>query len=488
MAMAPNPLYYDPSIGAAASNIAAAIFGNPDKAAQYDALQSRSDYDAQKTADLAHAATARNALQQAILGFQPGDPNSARAIAANQAGAGTLSELNNALLGLTANTGGTDAQNVAALVGAGKTLGKDDAVSLPGQEAIRSGNFGQETAIKNSELANALLMGDRRNATDLSLEGIRQAGDDRRMHVETSPGSVTTLPENSPLGVTTIHGPATPDTVKGGILANYDGAGGFADPNEPLVPFSPLAIAMGATGQEPSGKAEGKNWAAPGTNGNTGAHGVTYDGHTNSDGTPLPQGWQYSTEVNQGGTKLKVIPSGAVQSMLGNKQTIDNIDKTIVEMAAHPGSTGWKGFASSIPVVGNNALNALDPTGVNGRANIANIGSLIIHDRSGAAVTISETPRLVPFIPLVTDSESVVKTKMQRLRAEILSMLTDQNTSYSEDGGYIQNPAIGSFLQGQQNPADPAPVDTGMPKSGEVVFQNGHHYLIQPDGSGVPQD
>lgn len=260
MATAPNPYYYDPSIGAAASNIAAAIFGNPDKAAQQEYTDGRTAYTAQQTADLAHKATKRNALEAAMLGFDPTKPRNAdaiRAIASDMAGTGDIGDLNKALLGLTANLGGTDDQKVNALVGNGVMLGKDDAVSLPGQEAIRTGNFGQETAIKNSELANALLQNQNTNATSrlnnaddntraLAERELQEAGLDRRMTVNTGAGTTTSLPANSPIGQTTIQGVPTETTAKGGIITDMAN-GNKPSPLAQALLFDPVQTAAGGT-------------------------------------------------------------------------------------------------------------------------------------------------------------------------------------------------------------------------------------------------
>jgi hypothetical protein len=61
------------------------------------------------------------------------------------------------------------------------------------------------------------------------------------------------------------------------------------------------------------------------------------------------------------------------------------------------------------------ALNRMDPKGVAARAAITNLGSAILHDRSGAAVTAAEFPRLQPFIPSMEDSYDTARTKLRAL-------------------------------------------------------------------------
>ena len=62
------------------------------------------------------------------------------------------------------------------------------------------------------------------------------------------------------------------------------------------------------------------------------------------------------------------------------------------------------------------------PEAIDARAAVSNIGSLKLHDRSGAAVTISEFPRLAPFIPKVSDSPVAAARKLENLKAEYQRM------------------------------------------------------------------
>jgi len=76
----------------------------------------------------------------------------------------------------------------------------------------------------------------------------------------------------------------------------------------------------------------------------------------------------------------------------------------------------------------------LDPNGVQQRAMLANIGSQFIHDRSGAAVTISEMPRLKPFIASAGDEPGAIGNKLDSMLLNLqededalLDMYTDEN-------------------------------------------------------------
>lgn len=58
----------------------------------------------------------------------------------------------------------------------------------------------------------------------------------------------------------------------------------------------------------------------------------------------------------------------------------------------------------------------------------------MIHDRSGAAVTISEFPRLRPFIPNSKDSPAKAAAKLEELEREIRSITDDMATYYTAQG------------------------------------------------------
>ena len=103
------------------------------------------------------------------------------------------------------------------------------------------------------------------------------------------------------------------------------------------------------------------------------------------------------------------------------RMIIDAQGKQIKELEAHPDAVG---LLRGIPMVGDRLDPRADPEGVGARASIANIGSLKIHDRSGAAVSVHEFPRLAPFLPSVSDPPAAIRTKLQKLR-EAIQVETD---------------------------------------------------------------
>ncbi|MBF9641260.1 hypothetical protein IAI27_11285, partial [Streptococcus pseudopneumoniae] len=71
---------------------------------------------------------------------------------------------------------------------------------------------------------------------------------------------------------------------------------------------------------------------------------------------------------------------------LGALRQVDNAldligGEKVGELQGDKNATGFKGYLPDV------ALNRMDPEGTSTRAIIADIGSLKIHDRSGAAVT-----------------------------------------------------------------------------------------------------
>ena len=130
--------------------------------------------------------------------------------------------------------------------------------------------------------------------------------------------------------------------------------------------------------------------------------------------------------------EVKVVPGGPKKALdnkdvaeigthLGSLQKFDDINK---QLDAHPDIKtgnkveGW--VAGMSPEAGAALLNRYDPKGLEARANIANVGSMIIKDRSGAAVAIHEMKRLAPFIPdPYKDNPAEVKAKLAELRKQI---------------------------------------------------------------------
>jgi hypothetical protein len=105
---------------------------------------------------------------------------------------------------------------------------------------------------------------------------------------------------------------------------------------------------------------------------------------------------------------------------------LDKIQRARDAVKARPESVGLKRGVALLPGMGKlgSVVNQnLDPEGVDARRLIADVGSMEIKDRSGAAVTVSEFPRLAPFIPMEYDSPDKVLGDLENLERELRVVL-----------------------------------------------------------------
>lgn len=127
---------------------------------------------------------------------------------------------------------------------------------------------------------------------------------------------------------------------------------------------------------------------------------------------------------------LRPIPGSAATGIIANRASLGQIDRAIQAVEENPDAFGLSNY------MGDAIKQRTDPKGVDPRAKVADIGSLKIHDRSGAAVTASETPRLKPFIPGVTDDAKAIITKLKNLRANMEAQIEETEQFYSPESGY----------------------------------------------------
>jgi hypothetical protein len=138
--------------------------------------------------------------------------------------------------------------------------------------------------------------------------------------------------------------------------------------------------------------------------------------------------------------RAKEIPATAQTAMLGNVAAIRKLSGTLDLLRKNPDATGYgPGLLNMLP---GQTVNRVMPGGAEARAGLADIGSMIIHDRSGAAVTVGEMEKLKPFIPTVYDDPASAQMKIQRLQTEIEDMLRDYSQTYSGDQNYKENPVV----------------------------------------------
>ena len=159
------------------------------------------------------------------------------------------------------------------------------------------------------------------------------------------------------------------------------------------------------------------------------------------------------------GPSLKAMPGSAAKGHLENLTNLRRAEtalslvngEAVGNAKGDKNATGWKGLMP------NSILNRVDPKGVDARAAIADLGSLVIHERSGAAVTASEFPRLAPFIPTAYDDPETVKKKLA-LFVQNYRAIIDDTTDFYEQSGYTV-PGVGGR---SHQPGAPAPDPLGL--------------------------
>lgn len=136
----------------------------------------------------------------------------------------------------------------------------------------------------------------------------------------------------------------------------------------------------------------------------------------------------------------KEIPANVNKSIIDNQQSLNKIDRAIEAVTADPKALGLQYAIPGAETVGQ----YLDSSGVPTRAAVADIGSLVLHDRSGAAVTVSEFPRLKPFIPTASDSPKAAVEKLKQLRKAMADEADLLAQTYSKEQGYKESPVLKS--------------------------------------------
>jgi hypothetical protein len=156
----------------------------------------------------------------------------------------------------------------------------------------------------------------------------------------------------------------------------------------------------------------------------------------------------------------KALPQHAIDVQVKNRASIANIVSTLQDVATNPDAFGYQNMLPEA------ITQHLDPRGVTARANVANIGSLKLHDRSGANVTVGEVPRLRPFIPNITyDDAATIAKKLQGLQREIVIYQAEQDKAFAAQGYNIGSPAAA----GTPPPAEPSLYKHPKTKGGDTA-------------------
>jgi len=159
------------------------------------------------------------------------------------------------------------------------------------------------------------------------------------------------------------------------------------------------------------------------------------------------------------GRPLKEIPPTVNKAIIENDISLNKANRALALLQGKDVTTPkgdvikgsadatgfWKGLTPQV------ILNNWDPGGVSTRAFVADIGSLKVHDRSGAAVTASETPRLKPFIPSIYDSPENAATKLINFKAEYEDIQRGLTETYSREQGYRPSPVLSGKSSGGGN-------------------------------------
>jgi hypothetical protein len=128
--------------------------------------------------------------------------------------------------------------------------------------------------------------------------------------------------------------------------------------------------------------------------------------------------------------KGQQIPTAVTEEFVQSQSNIKSIDKTIKLLDDNPGAVG--------PITGRVPSIVRDPfadqRNVETRAAVAQIGSMLIKNISGATVPLGEVDRLRPFIPFASDDPETVKTKLRNLKNEIINIEEERKKQYTAQG------------------------------------------------------
>jgi hypothetical protein len=136
----------------------------------------------------------------------------------------------------------------------------------------------------------------------------------------------------------------------------------------------------------------------------------------------------------------KEIPATMSKAIIENQQSIAKIRRAMAQIDKNPDALGTRHMIPGMETLSQYT----DPEGVEARAGVADIGSFVLHDRSGAAVTASETPRLKPFIPSASDKPEVAKKKLARFLEIYEEEAGLLGQTYGRSQGYRESPVLES--------------------------------------------
>lgn len=155
-----------------------------------------------------------------------------------------------------------------------------------------------------------------------------------------------------------------------------------------------------------------------------------------------------------GDVEGKRLSISAVNNITANSAMLGRIRNAGETARKNPEATGpMKGLAHDwLPDA---VLQWFDSDGTVSRAKIAELGSQVIHDRSGAAVTASEFPRLKPFIPQIGDTPDTVQKKLQQFYAIVQEEYLLYLESLKESGYFVPESLVARGMKPFDDPPPP---------------------------------
>jgi hypothetical protein len=174
--------------------------------------------------------------------------------------------------------------------------------------------------------------------------------------------------------------------------------------------------------------------------------------------------------------KPKDIPATVQAGMLENVNGLRKVEDALAALSAEPDATGLTIGALS-KVMPDSLLNMAFPGGTDARAKIADIGSLRLHERSGANITASESPRLIPFIPTASDDAKTVRIKLENFAKIYREELNALGSVYSPETGYQRNPVVEQTLKTGRAFRAQAPISGQDPNNPANTGQGGAAHL-----------
>lgn len=199
------------------------------------------------------------------------------------------------------------------------------------------------------------------------------------------------------------------------------------------------------------------------------------------------------TGPNATGNPGKTLPFAVVQDLAGNERQLGTVNEALRLLNANPDAVGgpknW--------MLPRGVTNFFDREGAKVRNPISDIGSLIIKDRSGAAVTEHEMRRL-NFIPNEDDPPEVTRDKLTRL-AQYIATKNQQIRDYYAAQGYgtPDTPATDAGVGGGDDvdtvaaqvwkdlgmDADPAEVEAEVRRRLQPALPRRATGTVAPDGT-----